>query len=651
MKVTNDALLEAASQGDAKTVQALLSKSSPAQDRKSLNLALGRAVKSGHAKVVELLLKAGADPDSKAVSNSLLIEAAESGDLEVVKVLVKAGADIHRKVAGADAFAAVLEMDQVKVAEYLKSQGADWATPTLRHACEHGDVKRAQEALDAGAKVESKCLIRCDTPLTLAAGNGNAPLVRLLLKRGANPNSRVEGKTALYDAAKHGRNLETVNALVEAGANIHADWDGETVLMAAAGGGTLAIVKRLIELGADVRARDKNHGNGVMDYAKSSKNKELIAYLQGLGATAERDAGRTLIHALAKQFGGKHYEHVNGFTLNFKLASNKCQFHFHPDHCSLGVFGLKYTGDSSPGKQFPEIKLSSGKPEHLHGKLRKSETARRATGLDVYSPVRADDAEGQAALGSFCTRLKGHLDSLKLMPGESLDFFSNSAGFRWVGTDVETVRARLLIFSSLIQAITRPQQPERRLFAGEWLLKPAPKSVAATHHRFGGKLEQPVGCSRCASATNLMAQVDLADPLLPKTALGRIRLPVFWCLDCLEWDAAFFDVSGQVPRPFNQAGKKANPAKLETGEADLPECRVMLVPVATGKKAGRKSKLGGSPTWIQMEETPNCPKCEKPMGFVLQLASDSRISYCDMGMLYAFACPDCRVTASLIQSH
>jgi hypothetical protein len=39
------------------------------------------------------------------------------------------------------------------------------------------------------------------------------------------------------------------------------------------------------------------------------------------------------------------------------------------------------------------------------------------------------------------------------------------------------------------------------------------------------------------------------------------------------------------------------------------------------------------------------------MAFVLQLASDSRISYGDMGMLYAFACPDCRITASLVQSH
>ena len=52
-----------------------------------------------------------------------------------------------------------------------------------------------------------------------------------------------------------------------------------------------------------------------------------------------------------------------------------------------------------------------------------------------------------------------------------------------------------------------------------------------------------------------------------------------------------------------------------------------------------------------MEETPGCPKCEKPMAFVLQLASDARISYDDMGMLYAFVCPECKIAASLVQSH
>jgi hypothetical protein len=52
-----------------------------------------------------------------------------------------------------------------------------------------------------------------------------------------------------------------------------------------------------------------------------------------------------------------------------------------------------------------------------------------------------------------------------------------------------------------------------------------------------------------------------------------------------------------------------------------------------------------------LEETPDCPKCEAAMAFMLQLASDSRIACGDAGMLYAFACPECKVIASLAQSH
>ena len=167
----------------------------------------------------------------------------------------------------------------------------------------------------------------------------------------------------------------------------------------------------------------------------------------------------------------------------------------------------------------------------------------------------------------------------------------------------------------------------------------------------GGKLEQPVGCPHCGCATNVMAQLDLSDPALPKTALGRRRLPVFWCLACLEWNTTFYEVSGPALKPLNVAGKRTKQGEIETGEADLPERQVVLIPVPSGKKAGRKSKVGGVPAWIQLEETPGCPKCERPMAFLLQLASDSRISYGDVGMLYAFACPSCRITASLIQSH
>jgi hypothetical protein len=195
-----------------------------------------------------------------------------------------------------------------------------------------------------------------------------------------------------------------------------------------------------------------------------------------------------------------------------------------------------------------------------------------------------------------------------------------------------------------------PRQPARVLFAAEWLIKTAPKASESAHV-LGGALAQPVACVHCGDKSHLMARIDLADPGLPETLLGRGKLPVFWCLDCGEWESTFFDLSDSVPVPLVAPGRAAVTDGSGHSHDDLPEKRVALVPVPVGKRAGRKSKLGGKPTWIQNEETPECPKCRKPMVFVLQLASDSRITFCDMGMLYAFACPECRITASRIQSH
>jgi hypothetical protein len=148
-----------------------------------------------------------------------------------------------------------------------------------------------------------------------------------------------------------------------------------------------------------------------------------------------------------------------------------------------------------------------------------------------------------------------------------------------------------------------------------------------------------------------MARIELSDPALPKSPLGPRLAPFFWCLECVEWGPAFFDISGPNPKPLPYPPSATTPRARESNEEDLEEIPVALVRVPGGKNAGSKGKVGGSPNWIQAEATPDCPKCQKPMAFALQLASDSRISFCDMGMLYGFVCPECVVGASLIQSH
>jgi ankyrin repeat protein len=648
-------LLKAARSGDLGCVKSLLAAAGPKPNRKVVDRALCAAVFGRHVDVATYFLSAGANPDQTLSDNTLLMCAAMNGDLPIVKRLIEAGADCHREVKRETALSAALSENQRPVIEYLETMGACSPPSTsLLYASMHGDVERAKRAIADGAGLEKTGGPFRETPLMAAAREGQAATVKLLLKHGANPNARVQARTAIFDAVEYGKNLEVLEALAAAGADLRAKHYDETVLMAAAKGGSLEMVKRLVDLGAAVQARDKNFGLTALDCATQGRHKEVSAYLSGLGAKSDRAGGRALMRGLAREFGGKVVEHSRGFMLNAKLAGNKCQFHAYLQDCSVSVFKLRYASAAFRGMTFPTIMASPVKPEDIDNEFHKAKPATGTLGLGVYSTARAKAHSEQQALASFCTQLKKHLQSLKLAGKECILITHDSIKYSWVGTDVDVVRPKLIALASLIQAVTRGPQVERNLFGREWLLKTGSKVGAkksSFRHSFGGALDQPVACPQCGNATNRMVQIDLADPALPKTALGRRMLPVFWCLDCLECDAAFFDVSGVVPKAVSADGRTVEVGKISAGEDDLPPRPLTLVPVPERKKAGRKSKLGGAPAWIQMEETPDCPKCEKPMAFVLQLASDSHIGYGDAGVLYAFACPECLLSASLIQSH
>ena len=643
--------LEKASRaGDVKVVAQLLPKLDPKlpAEKDWLDRSLGQAVYGKSIAAVDLLLKAGANPNRKTSHGTLIAYPSGNGDLSMVKRLIEGGADFYREFKGETALSSALEYTQVPVIEYLeKLEAYSPPSTTLFYACENGDIARAKKALAAGADLEKTGGTFGETPLMAAARKGQIKAVKLLLKHGADANKRKDGKTVLFDAVKYGKNLEVFELLVAAGADVRAKYYGETLLMTAAAAGCLPIVKRLVELGTDVNARDKNFGKAALDCAKFAKHQTVVEYLSGLGAKSERAAGFSLMTTLAREFGGKVLEYSHGFRLPSKLAGTKCEFDACLDIVRVVIRNPKYADANL--KQVKKFRLIIGTELATAPKV-EVKAASKLLGVKVQLVVSANTLT-DTFVADFCRRHQAWLKQLSLAPGERVVVSNEGMSFVWQELDDLKAIPRLKFFGDFIHAITKLPKPERFLYSNEWLIKPAPKTGGAKSsapHTLGGAFTKPVACPHCGLATNLMAHVDLSDAALPKTALGRGKLPVFWCLDCGEWDATFFDISKASPKPLMAAGKKAT---TETGEEDLPERRVMLVTVPPGKKAGRKSKLGGSPAWIQSESVPDCPKCVKPMAFVLQLASDSRISYCDMGMLYAFVCPDCKVTASLIQSH
>ncbi|NPB02970.1 MAG: ankyrin repeat domain-containing protein [Thermotogae bacterium] len=115
-----------------------------------------------------------------------------------------------------------------------------------------------------------------ETPLHVAALNGNLKAVIYLLEMGVSPNDRDKrGRTPLHLAAIR-EHYDVVKALVDAGADPNAqDEDGNTPLHYAAVVGSLKIVKFLLERGADPSLRNLG-GMTPCDLTGSSELKKAL---------------------------------------------------------------------------------------------------------------------------------------------------------------------------------------------------------------------------------------------------------------------------------------------------------------------------------------------------------------------------------------
>lgn len=88
----------------------------------------------------------------------------------------------------------------------------------------------------------------------------------------------------LIQSAKQG-DLETARTLLDAGATLNREYDGETycdALESAAGEGRLEMVRLLVQRGADLRSINE-YGRNAMMSAESCGHDEVAAYLRSLG--------------------------------------------------------------------------------------------------------------------------------------------------------------------------------------------------------------------------------------------------------------------------------------------------------------------------------------------------------------------------------
>jgi ankyrin repeat protein len=129
-------------------------------------------------------------------------------------------------------------------------------TTALHWAVRYDEVMLVERLLKAGAKADVANRYGV-TPISLACESGSAAVVEHLLKAGVSPNATGPlGETALHTCA-HTGNVDAAKALLARGAKVDAgdNWRGQTPLMWAAAQGHAAMVRVLVEAGADVNAR------------------------------------------------------------------------------------------------------------------------------------------------------------------------------------------------------------------------------------------------------------------------------------------------------------------------------------------------------------------------------------------------------------
>jgi len=141
------------------------------------------------------------------------------------------------------------------------------------------------------------------TPLHDAVESGDAGRVEEVLGRRETKLERVAGKgghTALHDAAFIGL-PDIAQMLVKAGADLEATtWDGVTPLHLAAYAGHVKTTSRLLEIGAPINAPGLSHKDTPLHRAVGGGSLAVVKLLLDRGASMQGDKyGYTPLHTAA----------------------------------------------------------------------------------------------------------------------------------------------------------------------------------------------------------------------------------------------------------------------------------------------------------------------------------------------------------------
>lgn len=322
------ALVSAATNGHDTAIQTLLDLGVPSGATEEMTSALIAASLGGYVKTVHLLAKHGANVSSLAQPSKTasyctpLQAAASKRHLDVVKLLISLGAEVNGTDEGWFGTALVAAVDangdgKDLLVTTILDAGADvnevsprsshFHGPALVHAVRKGDIDCIIILLDRGADINSQQSAFL-SPLQTAVYENKDGVVDLLLERGADLNIFAEPldvredissglgwstMTALQDAAWYGHE-ELVRRLVDLGADLnvsHPDAPFKSALQVAAYRGHVDTVNALLEVKSEVNERGGYFGS-ALQAAACRGELEVVRVLLEAGATAnEIDIG------------------------------------------------------------------------------------------------------------------------------------------------------------------------------------------------------------------------------------------------------------------------------------------------------------------------------------------------------------------------
>jgi ankyrin repeat protein len=216
VEILDESLVYAAKNGRVEAMAFLLDRGARPDAEPYNGTPLHWAAANGHEEAVRLLLNAGADVDRTAgfggvVGITALHAAAWNGRLETVKALVGSGADITRRDPSFHGFPAgwAEHSGHMDVRGYLLDVGAP---RDIFHAVAANRPDLVGALLDADPGLVNRD-DRWTLPLVDAAARGHTDIVRILLRRGADPSRGDSGGRTARAAAEENGHTEIVALL------------------------------------------------------------------------------------------------------------------------------------------------------------------------------------------------------------------------------------------------------------------------------------------------------------------------------------------------------------------------------------------------------------------------------------------------------